>query len=162
MSLRSVSAQFRDTGLDGDSSDRRLICIAIRHQLLQLQSPSSDKAEGRTDRRRAVDRALPERAERMSVVKGDTALLKVQTHTQPRGERVGDAGGRGGAVGIRDVPVVDLSVVGVGRGGQVDFAHAHREEGERWQRVGRIFCPTVMAAVRVVPGQVKKKVLNVS
>lgn len=71
----------------------------------------------------------------MSIVKGDATLLEVQTHTQPWRKRIGDAGRRGGAVTIRDVPVINSSVVGIGRGGQIDLAHAHCEEGERGQRV---------------------------
>lgn len=142
-------------GLDGDSSDGCLICVAIGHQLLELQSPASDEAERWTDGSRAVDWTLPQRAEWMRIVKGDAALLEVQTHTQPWRKRIGDAGRRRGAVGVRDVPVVDRPVVGIGRGGQVDLPHAHCEEGERGQTVWRVFYPTVMAAVRVIPGQLK-------
>lgn len=158
----TTSAQFSGPGLDGDSSDRCLICVAIGHQLLKLQSPSSNEAERRTYRSRAIDWTLPEWAERMGIVKGDTALLDVQTHTQPWRKRIGDTGWRGGAVTIRDVPVIDLSMVGIGRGGQVDLAHTHCEEGERGQRVWRVFGPTVMATVRVIPAQVKKQMLKCS
>lgn len=96
----------------------------------------------------------------MSIVKGDTALLEVQTHAQPRGKRIGDAGRRGRVATVRDVPVIKRSVVGVGRGGQVDLAHAHCEEGKRGQRVRRVFRPAVMATVGVVPAQVKKQLLG--
>ena len=90
--------------------------------------------------------AFPQGPQRVGVVEGDPALLKVEAHTQPGGQRVGEARGRGGAVVPGAVPVVAVAVLG-----QVDLAHAHREEAERRGRVQVVLRPAVMAAVWVVP-----------
>lgn len=148
------SVQFSDTWLDGNSSDRCLVCVTIGYQFLQLQSPSSNEAKCWTDRTRAVYRPLPEWAERMCIIKGDTPLLDIKTHAQPWRKRIGDAGWRRGAVAVADaVSAVSCSVVGVNRGWQVDFTHSHGEEGERRHWVWRILRPTVMATVWVIPAQ---------
>lgn len=137
--------------MDGDSPHRGLIGIAIGHQFLQLQSPASDETECGAHGGGAVHGSLPERAERVGVVKRDAPLLEVETHAQPRRERVGHAGRRRGAVGEAGLSAVGVCVMGAGGGGQVDLAHAHREERKRRRGIGRVFCPAVMAAVRIIP-----------
>lgn len=94
----------------------------------------------------------------MGIVKRDTTLLEVETHTQPRRERVGHAGRRRRAVGEAGLSAVGIGVMGVGRGGQVDLAHAHREERKGRRGIGRIFRPAVVAAVGIIP--VRKTVWN--
>lgn len=104
---------------------------------------------------------LPQRAQRVGIIKSDAALLKVKAHTKPRWQRVGEACGRGGAVAVGDgisdtVPmatVVVVVVVVVAVLGKVDFAHPHSEEAEGWSRVQGILCSTVMTTVWVVAGE---------
>lgn len=80
-----------DAGLDGDPSHRSLICVAIGHQFLQLQSPSADETERRAHGAGAVHVAFPQRSQRVGVEEGDATLLKVKAHTEPRRQRVGEA-----------------------------------------------------------------------
>lgn len=136
--------------MDGHPPDRRLVCIAIGHQLLQLQGTSADEAESRADRAGAVDVTLPQGPQGVGVVEGDTPFLKVKAHTESRRQRVGEARGDvvvGEWVSIA-APVVVVVVVTVL--GQVYLTHAHGEEAEGRRRVQGILCSTVMAAVWVV------------
>lgn len=139
--------------MDGYPSDWSLICVAIGYQLLQLQSSSTNETESWAHRARAIHVAFPQGPQGVGIVEGDPTLLKVETHTEPGGQGVGEARGRGGAVVSRAVPVVVVAVVG-----QVDLTHAHSEEAERRSRVQVIFCTAVVAAVWVVPesAQIKK------
>lgn len=119
--------------MDGYPPHRSLICVPVGNQLLQLQRPPTDKAESGADGPRAINVTLPQRAQRVSVVEGDPALLKVQAHAEPGRQRVGEAGGRGGAVAVGDgvsiaVPVAAVMVVVVLR--HVYFTHPHRKEAE--------------------------------
>lgn len=132
--------------MDGDPSDWGLIRVAIGYQLLQLQSPSANEAESRTHGTGAVHVALPQGPQGMGVVEGHPALLEVETHAQPGGQRVGEACGRGRAVVSGGVAVVVVGVLG-----QVDLPHAHGEEAEGRSRVQVVFSAAVMAAVWVVP-----------
>lgn len=135
----------RDAGLDGDPPDGGLVCVAIGHQLLELQSSAPDEAEGRAHGTRTIHVAFPERPQRVGVVEGDPAFLEVEAHAEPGGQRVGEAGGRGGPVVPGAVPVVAVAVLG-----QVDLPHAHGEEAERRSRVQVVLRAAVVAAVRVV------------
>lgn len=137
--------------MDGHPPDRRLVCIAIGHQLLQLQGASANEAESRADRAGAVDVALPQGPQGVGVVERDTPFLKVKAHAESRRQRVGEAWGDvvvGERVSI--VPTVVVVVVVVTVLGQVYFTHAHGEEAEGWRRVQGVLCSTVMAAVWVV------------
>lgn len=94
--------------------------------------------------------AFPQGPQGVGVVEGDPALLEVEAHAEPGGQRVGEARGRGGAVvSSRAVAVV----VAVAVLGQVDLTHAHGEEAERGRRVQVVLRTAVVAAVWVVPGR---------
>lgn len=141
--------------MDGYPSDRSLVRIAIGYQLLQLQSPPANEAESRAHGAGAIHVAFPQRPKGVGVVEGDASLLKVKAHAEPRGQRVGDARGRGGAVAVGDgvsdtVPMATVVVVVVL--GQVDLTHPHREEAEWRGGVQSVLCSAVMTTVRVVAG----------
>lgn len=141
--------------MNGDPPHRSLVGVAIGHQLLQLQGSPADEAEGGAHGAGAVHMPLPQRPQRVGVVEGDAALLKVQAHAQARGQRVCEARGRGrpvadgvsGAVAVVTVVVV-VVVVAVLR--QVDLPHPHGEEAEGRSRVQGVLGTTVVAAVWVV------------
>lgn len=91
----------------------------------------------------------------MGVVEGDATLLKVKAHTEPGGQGIGEARGRGGAVAVADgvsltIPVAAVVMIAVL--GEVDFTHPHSEEAEGWSRVQGVFCTAVMATVGVIAG----------
>lgn len=141
--------------MNGDPSDRSLVGVAIGHQFLQLQSSSPDEAEGGAHGAGAVHVPLPQRPQRVGVVEGDAALLEVEAHAQPRGQRVGEARGRRRPVadGVSDAVavvtvVVVVVVVAVLR--QVDLPHPHGEEAEGRSRVQGVLGAAVVAAVWVV------------
>lgn len=148
---KSVVIHVRDAGLDGYPPDWSLICIAIGHQLLQLQGPSTDEAESRAHGAGTVHVAFPQRSQRVGVVEGDAALLKVKAHAEPGRQRVGEAWRRGGAVVSDAVALTAVMVVAVL--GQVDLPHAHSEEAERRSRVQSVLCPAVVTTVRVITGE---------
>lgn len=131
--------------MDGDPPDWSLICVAIGHQLLQLQSSPTNETEGRAHGTGAIHVAFPKRPQGVGVVEGDPTLLKVETHAEPGRQRVGEACGRGGPVVPGAVPVVAVAVLG-----QVDLTHPHSEETEGRGRVQVVLCAAVMAAVGVV------------
>lgn len=96
---------------------------------------------------------LPQRSQRVGIVKGDTTLLKVQAHAESGRQRIGDTCGRGGAVadgvsGTVAMVVVAAVVVAVLR--QVNLSHSHSEEAEGWSRVQGIFCTAVMTTVWII------------
>lgn len=124
--------------MDGHPSDWGLICVAIGYQLLELQRSSANETESRTHGAGAIYMTLPQRSQRVGVIEGDTTLLKVEAHTEPGRQRVGEACGRGGAVAVGDgvaVSVPMAAVVVVAVLGQVDFTHPHSEEAEGRSRV---------------------------
>lgn len=89
----SVVIYIRDTGLNGHSSDRNLICIAIGYQLLQLQRPSTNETESWAHGAGAIHMTFPQRSQRVGIIEGDATLLKVKAHTEPGWQRVGEACG---------------------------------------------------------------------
>lgn len=131
--------------MDSYASDWSLICVAIGHQLLQLQSASADEAERWAHGAGAIHVALPQGPQGVGVVEGDPSLLKVETHAEPWRQRVGEARRRGGAVVPGAVAVVAVAVLR-----QVDLTHAHGEEAEGRSRVQVVLCTAVVAAVWVI------------
>lgn len=135
-----------------------LLNASVGHEVLQLQCPPADEAEGRTQRCRTVHVSHPQNAQRVGVIVGDMSLIAVEAHTQPGGHRSGVAvreAAVAAAVGVRP-PLAVAVAVALALAGTVslrkqDLAHAYCEETEGG-RVLAFLRSAVMAAVRVTAG----------
>ena len=149
----SLLAQIGCPCLDGHPPWRRLLDAPTGHQVLKLQGPPADEAEGRTHRSWAIHVRLPQHPQRVGVVEGDPALLAVQTHSQSGGQRSRVRVGQvavAAAVGVHSsvALAVRLALTVAVPLWEQDLAHAYGEEAEG-RGVLAVFCSTVMAAVWV-------------
>lgn len=139
-------ASIRPLRLDGDPTRGRLVDDPIGYEVLQLQGPPADEAEGWAHGRRAVHVTLPQHTQRMGVVEGHSASVTVQTHPQSGGQRRRVRVRQ--VVGVKSCLALALALTLTVALRKQDLAHADGEEAEGGG-VLAVLCPAVMAAVRV-------------